>query len=361
MLLPHSQKKPIQFRLPTWGFKAMFLVVVLFAGITGFSYLSTMNLNAALNQKQQLEAELRQLSNEKQQMVEDNQKLRNDNASQDKKLGDLQDISDQNRQALDELHKREKEIKTLLGMDSPKESPDLPLQPAQSPTSEVTLAPTPDSTPEITPAPTPDPTSQPIPTAMDFVQAAADNAASDESGLKLIPLTQVKLLSPPDNGTDAVRQSLLTNTQEIAALSREYDSIAAKIEEKRSAKAQKKALRQQVAAYALQFVGGRYVFGGNDPHTGVDCSGFTRYVLSHAAGISLNRTAASQSAQGKAISLSGARPGDLVFYTKGGSVSHVAMYVGGGRVVHASTEKTGIIVTPVNYRQVYKVVNVLGG
>ena len=59
--------------------------------------------------------------------------------------------------------------------------------------------------------------------------------------------------------------------------------------------------REQLVNYALQFVGGRYKFGGSDPHTGVDCSGFTKYVMQHGAGVSLNRSSTSQSKQGTAI------------------------------------------------------------
>jgi len=92
----------------------------------------------------------------------------------------------------------------------------------------------------------------------------------------------------------------------------------------------------------------------------VDCSGFTRYVLSHSAGVYLNRTAADQSSQGRAIAAEEARPGDLVFYSGGGGINHVAIYIGNGRIVHASTEKTGIITSNMYYRTPAKVVNMLG-
>lgn len=119
------------------------------------------------------------------------------------------------------------------------------------------------------------------------------------------------------------------------------------------------ALRQEVVDYALSFVGGRYVYGGNDPHTGVDCSGFTRYILEHAAGISMNRSSIYQASQGKSISAEEMQPGDLIFYGKGKSINHVAMYIGDGRIVHASTEKTGIKTSPWNYRTPVKIVSVI--
>ena len=144
----------------------------------------------------------------------------------------------------------------------------------------------------------------------------------------------------------------------------QYDSYLTMIENKRQAEAEEKArreaVRNSIVEYALQFVGNAYVYGGNDPHTGVDCSGFTRYILSNKAGVYLNRTAASQSSQGRAISPEEARPGDLVFYSGGGGINHVAIYIGNGRIVHASTEKTGIITSNMYYRTPAKVVNMLG-
>ena len=118
--------------------------------------------------------------------------------------------------------------------------------------------------------------------------------------------------------------------------------------------------RQSIANYGLQFVGGRYAYGGTDPHTGVDCSGFTRYVMQHAAGITISRSSGGQAAQGRAISADQMRPGDLIFYSSGRSINHVAMYIGNGQVVHSSTYSTGIKTSPWNYRTPVKIVNILG-
>ena len=120
--------------------------------------------------------------------------------------------------------------------------------------------------------------------------------------------------------------------------------------------------RNEIVNYAMQFVGGRYVYGGNDPHTGVDCSGFTRYVMQPAAGISLNRSSAGQATQGKQISLEQIRPGDLIFYASGsGRINHVALYIGDEKIVHASTEKTGIKVSYWQHRKPVKVISVVEG
>jgi cell wall-associated NlpC family hydrolase len=120
------------------------------------------------------------------------------------------------------------------------------------------------------------------------------------------------------------------------------------------------SVRQQLVAYALQFVGNPYRAGGNDPHTGADCSGFVRYVMAHGAGISMNRSSREQAVQGTQISAAEMQPGDLLFYSNGSRINHVAMYIGDGRIVHASTEKTGIKTSVWNYRTPVRIVSMFG-
>lgn len=117
--------------------------------------------------------------------------------------------------------------------------------------------------------------------------------------------------------------------------------------------------RKQVIAYATQFVGGRYVYGGSDPNTGVDCSGFTRYVMQHAAGISLPHSSSAQSSYGRSVSYEEALPGDLLFYGGKSYINHVAIYIGNDQVVHASTAKTGIKISEAKYRKPVKIVRLL--
>ena len=118
--------------------------------------------------------------------------------------------------------------------------------------------------------------------------------------------------------------------------------------------------RQSLVDCALQFLGCPYRDAGNDPHTGVDCSGFVRYVMQHGAGVSLNRSSRAQAGQGTAVSAEQMRPGDLVFYGSRGSINHVAMYIGDGQVIHASTYKTGVKLSPWTYRTPVRIANVLG-
>ena len=101
--------------------------------------------------------------------------------------------------------------------------------------------------------------------------------------------------------------------------------------------------------YALQFVGNRYVWGGTSLTNGVDCSGFTMQVYAH-YGVSLPHHAASQPGYGTRVSSSEAKPGDLFFYSNGGGINHVAIYIGNGQVVHASNPRTGIKISNAFYR-----------
>ena len=108
-----------------------------------------------------------------------------------------------------------------------------------------------------------------------------------------------------------------------------------------------------------QFIGGSYVFGGVDPNKGVDCSGFTRYILQNSASVSLPHSSKGQANCGTPVSEEEMQPGDLIFYGDDTGINHVAMYIGNGQVVHASTEATGIKTSPYNYRKPVKIVSVL--
>ena len=119
-------------------------------------------------------------------------------------------------------------------------------------------------------------------------------------------------------------------------------------------------LRSEIVTYALQFVGNRYKYGGTNPNTGVDCSGFTFYVMRHAAEVELPHSSGGQSRMGRQVSSSEMRPGDIICYGSGKRINHVALYIGNGQIVHASTERTGIKVSRWNYRTPVRIVNVLG-
>lgn len=113
------------------------------------------------------------------------------------------------------------------------------------------------------------------------------------------------------------------------------------------------ATGSRIASYAQQFVGNPYRYGGNSLTGGIDCSGFTQQIMAK-FGYSISRTSSSQAGEGRAVSTSSLRAGDLVFYGNGGSINHVALYIGGGQVVHASNSapypRGGIKISNVNYR-----------
>lgn len=103
------------------------------------------------------------------------------------------------------------------------------------------------------------------------------------------------------------------------------------------------------AAYAQKFIGNPYAYGGTSLTNGTDCSGFVQSVYSK-YGISLPRTSGSQAGSGKSVSLDNVAPGDIIYYSSGGKVNHVAIYIGNGKVVHASTKRTGITTSNMRYR-----------
>ncbi|MCM1159467.1 MAG: C40 family peptidase [Bacteroidales bacterium] len=119
------------------------------------------------------------------------------------------------------------------------------------------------------------------------------------------------------------------------------------------------AEQEEVVSYALQHLGNPYVYGGSSLTKGTDCSGFTMAVYQK-FGYNLYHNAYMQMQGTQAVNMSQIQPGDLIFYGRSkSSCSHVALYIGGGKVIHASTEITGIVISDYNYRQYVGVGRVL--
>ena len=132
------------------------------------------------------------------------------------------------------------------------------------------------------------------------------------------------------------------DAQEVARRAQELKEETARIrkqalkEAARRKEEKRVANRQAVADFAVQFVGNPYVWGGTSLTGGADCSGFTQSVYAN-FGVSLPRTSYEQQYAGTEVSYADAQPGDLICY--GG---HVAIYMGNGRIVHASNSVDGI-------------------
>ena len=115
------------------------------------------------------------------------------------------------------------------------------------------------------------------------------------------------------------------------------------------AEAKRVAKRQKVVNFALQFEGNPYVYGGTSLTNGADCSGFVMSVFAN-FGYSLPRVAAAQCDASTKKDMSQLEPGDLVFYGSG-YIDHVALYIGDGKIIHASGAATGIKISDYDYKQ----------
>ena len=128
-------------------------------------------------------------------------------------------------------------------------------------------------------------------------------------------------------------------------------------ESKKSSSSSSSSRAAGIVSYAMQFLGNPYVWGGTSLTNGTDCSGFTMGIYSH-FGYYLPRTSAAQAAATRSVSSSEVQVGDLFFYGSG-SVSHVALYIGGGQIIHASNVRDGIKISSAYYRQPLKIGRVM--
>ena len=99
---------------------------------------------------------------------------------------------------------------------------------------------------------------------------------------------------------------------------------------------------------AMSLIGLSYRFGGNSPTQGLDCSGFMQYIFKRSMGITLPRTSAEMATVGQQVDRANLKPGDMVFFGGGGRVSHVGMYIGNDRFIHAPRTGRDIEITSMN-------------
>ena len=100
---------------------------------------------------------------------------------------------------------------------------------------------------------------------------------------------------------------------------------------------------QKLLGKAMQLIGVKYRFGGTNPETGLDCSGYVQYVYKSSVGVNLPRTASEQARVGERVATAEVRPGDMVFFnTRGFSNSHVGIYVGNGMFIHSPNSRSHV-------------------
>lgn len=154
----------------------------------------------------------------------------------------------------------------------------------------------------------------------------------------------------------AEAQTVKTSTAGVSNVANNNSSSSSKSESKKSSDSDSESSSSDssssssgsgsgsaVASYGCQFVGNPYVWGGESLTNGADCSGFVKSVYGH-FGVSLPHSSGALTGVGRAVSTSDMQPGDIVCYS-----GHVAIYIGGGQIVHASSPSTGIKIGPVNY------------
>ena len=139
-------------------------------------------------------------------------------------------------------------------------------------------------------------------------------------------------------------------------ISTEYAEVADTYQyaEKPEVESAQSSSGNSVISYASQFLGNPYVWGGTSLTNGVDCSGFVMQVYAH-YGISLPHSSSALRSVGRGVSYSEAQPGDIICYS-----GHVALYIGGGQIIHASNPSDGIKISPATYTNILAVRRVLG-
>lgn len=120
-------------------------------------------------------------------------------------------------------------------------------------------------------------------------------------------------------------------------------------------------LRKAIIEYAYQYLGNKYINGGRSLETGTDCSGFTCYIYA-AFGYSISRTTEGQyTSNGRSVSLEELQPGDIVCFSSNGgkSCTHVALYIGGGQIIHSANSRKGVIISGLDFEPILGYKNII--
>lgn len=177
-------------------------------------------------------------------------------------------------------------------------------------------------------------------------------ASADSECLTMVPMDEELEITEGEEGDEWIKVAIDDDEGWVKA---EYVDFEIKLEKALSTAELKygqgvSELRVNLVNFSKKFLGNPYVWGGTSLTKGADCSGYVQSVFRN-FGISLPRTSREQARCGTAISASEAKPGDLFFYAKYGRINHVAIYIGGGQVINASSPKTGIKISNAYYRK----------
>ena len=173
------------------------------------------------------------------------------------------------------------------------------------------------------------------------VSALASTLAKEEEAAQIREERRVEKAEKASEKAEQEKTAALESIQQTVEDTKK--KIAEEAEAKRLAK------RQEVVNFALQFEGNPYVYGGTSLTNGADCSGFVMSVFAN-FGYSLPRVAAAQCDASTKKDISQLEPGDLVFYGNG-YIDHVALYIGDGKIIHASNAATGIKISDYDYEK----------
>lgn len=176
----------------------------------------------------------------------------------------------------------------------------------------------------------------------------ADSISAFASALADKTVSEVQDYQEAKAEAEVIAQERLEAEAAAEAARKAEEERKAAEEAARKAEEERLAKRQEIVDFALQFVGNPYVYGGTSLTNGADCSGFVMSVFAQ-FGYELPRVAAAQCAASEKKDVADIEVGDLVFYGDGG-IDHVALYIGDGKIVHASTAATGIKVSDYDYR-----------
>ncbi len=159
---------------------------------------------------------------------------------------------------------------------------------------------------------------------------------------------------------ESKEEKALYNTRRGRMQTSQYIKPDAKITFPATAYTSNEELRKAIVENAMQYLGNKYVHGGNSLETGTDCSGFTMLLFAE-YGYSISRTPAGQLENaGRSIDYSEIQPGDIICYTSNGSTcTHVALYIGDGQIIHAANSRKGVVIYNADYDTIMGIKNII--